>query len=154
MRARDRLPAHRLEKSMEQKSWWKAINYPSRIDYLASFQNEMVFVLAIEKLLGIEVPARATWVRMALAELNRIHSHLIWLGTVGLELGVQSLYFYCFEQRENVLDLFEMVTGVRGSRPLLPGRRTGRGYSARLRRRGAANFLPRAGQAKSARTSA
>jgi len=50
---------------------------------------------------------------MALAELNRIHSHLIWLGTVGLELGVQSLYFYCFEQRENVLDLFEMVTGVR-----------------------------------------
>jgi NADH-quinone oxidoreductase subunit D len=102
-----------FEKSMEQKSWWKAINYPSRIDYLASFQNEMVFVLAIEKLLGIEVPARATWVRMALAELNRIHSHLIWLGTVGLELGIQSLYFYCFEQRENVLDLFEMVTGVR-----------------------------------------
>ena len=102
-----------FEKSMEQKSWWKAINYPSRIDYLASFQNEMVFVLAIEKLLGIEVPARATWIRMALSELNRIHSHLIWLGTVGLELGIQSLYFYCFEQRENVLDLFEMVTGVR-----------------------------------------
>jgi NADH-quinone oxidoreductase subunit D len=102
-----------FEKSMEQKSWWKAINYPSRIDYLASFQNEMVFVLAIEKLLDIEVPAKATWVRMALSELNRIHSHLIWLGTVGLELGIQSLYFYCFEQRENVLDLFEMVTGVR-----------------------------------------
>ena len=102
-----------FEKSMEQKSWWKAINYPSRIDYLSSFQNELLFVLAIEKLLGIEVPAKATWVRMALSELNRIHSHLIWLGTVGLELGVQSLYFYCFEQRENVLDLFEMVTGVR-----------------------------------------
>jgi NADH-quinone oxidoreductase subunit D len=102
-----------FEKSMEQKSWWKAINYPSRIDYLASFQNEMVFVLAIEKLLGIEVPAKATWVRMALSELNRIHSHLIWLGTVGLELGVQSMYMYCFDQRERVLDLFEMVTGVR-----------------------------------------
>jgi NADH-quinone oxidoreductase subunit D len=101
------------EKSVEQKSWWKAINYPSRIDYLASFQNEMVFVLAIEKLLAIEVPAKATWVRMALSELNRIHSHLIWLGTMGLELGVQSMYMYCFEQRENVLDLFEMVTGVR-----------------------------------------
>ena len=102
-----------FEKSMEQKSWWKAINYPSRIDYLATFQNELVFVLAIEKLLGIEVPPKATWVRMALSELNRIHSHLIWLGTMGLELGVQSMYMYCFEQRENVLDLFEMVTGVR-----------------------------------------
>ena len=102
-----------FEKSMEQKSWWKAINYPSRIDYLATFQNELVFVLAIEKLLGIEVPAKATWVRMALSELNRIHSHLIWLGTMGLELGVQSMYMYCFDQRERVLDLFEMVTGVR-----------------------------------------
>jgi NADH-quinone oxidoreductase subunit D len=102
-----------FEKSMEQKSWWKAINYPSRIDYLATFQNELVFVLAIEKLLGIEVPPKATWVRMALSELNRIHSHLIWLGTMGLELGVQSMYMYCFDQRERVLDLFEMVTGVR-----------------------------------------
>jgi NADH-quinone oxidoreductase subunit D len=102
-----------FEKSMEQKSWWKAINYPSRIDYLASFQNELLFVLAIEKLLGIEVPPKATWIRTALAELNRIHSHLVWLGTMGLELGVQSLYFYCFDKREQVLDLFEMVTGVR-----------------------------------------
>ena len=70
-------------------------------------------MLAIEKLLEIEVPAKATWVRMALSELNRIHSHLIWLGTIGLELGIQSMYFYCFDQRERVLDLFEMVTGVR-----------------------------------------
>ena len=102
-----------FEKSMEQKSWWKAINYPSRIDYLSTFQNELLFVLAIEKLLAIEVPPKATWIRMALSELNRIHSHLIWLGTMGLELGVQSIYFYCFDQRERVLDLFEMVTGVR-----------------------------------------
>ncbi|MGD0273492.1 MAG: NADH-quinone oxidoreductase subunit D [Gaiellaceae bacterium] len=102
-----------FEKSMEQKSWWKAINYPSRIDYLSSFQNELLFVLAIEKLLGIEVPPKATWIRTALSELNRIHSHLIWLGTMGLELGIQSIYFYCFDQRERVLDLFEMVTGVR-----------------------------------------
>jgi NADH-quinone oxidoreductase subunit D len=102
-----------FEKSMEQKSWWKAINYPSRIDYLSSFQNELLFVLAIEKLLGIEVPPKATWIRTALSELNRIHSHLVWLGTMGLELGVQSIYFYCFDQRERVLDLFEMVTGVR-----------------------------------------
>jgi len=102
-----------FEKSMEQKTWWKAINYPSRIDYLGTFQNELVFVLAIEKLLGIEVPAKATWIRMALSELNRIHSHLVWLGTMGLEIGVQSLFMYCLNQREQLLDLFEMVTGVR-----------------------------------------
>ncbi len=102
-----------FEKNMEIKSWWKAITYPSRIDYLATFQNELLFVLAIEKLLGIEVPPKATWVRMALSELNRIHSHLIWLGTMGLELGIQSFIMYCFDQRERVLDLFEMVTGVR-----------------------------------------
>jgi NADH-quinone oxidoreductase subunit D len=102
-----------FEKNMEQKSWWKAITYPSRIDYLASFQNELLFVLAIEKLLGIEVPAKATWIRMALSELNRIHSHLVWMGTMGLELGIQAMYMYCFDQRERVLDLFEMVTGVR-----------------------------------------
>jgi len=102
-----------FEKSMEQKSWWKAINYPSRIDYLSTFQNELLFVLAIEKLLAIKVPTKATWIRTALCELNRIHSHLVWLGTMGLELGIQSIYFYCFEQRERVLDLFEMVTGVR-----------------------------------------
>ncbi|MGD0167581.1 MAG: NADH-quinone oxidoreductase subunit D [Gaiellaceae bacterium] len=102
-----------FEKNMEQKSWWKAINYPSRIDYLSSFQNELLFVLAIEKLLEIEVPAKATWIRTALAELNRIHSHLVWMGTMGLELGIQAMYMYCFDQRERVLDLFEMVTGVR-----------------------------------------
>ena len=102
-----------FEKSMEQKSWWKGINYPSRIDYLGTFQNELVFVLAIEKLLGIEVPAKATWVRMALSELNRIHSHLVWIGTMGLEIGVQSIFMYCLDQREKLLDLFEMVTGVR-----------------------------------------
>src|SRR5437868_9061977 len=102
-----------FEKSMEQKSYWKAITYPERIDYVAFQYNELVFVLAIEKLLGLEVPSRATWMRMLLCELNRIHSHLVWLGTAALELGAISMFWYCFRERDRILDLFELVTGVR-----------------------------------------
>ena len=102
-----------FEKSMEQKSWWKAITYAPRIDYLSFQQNELVFVLAVEKMLGIEVPPRATWMRTLLAELNRIHSHLVWLGTAGLELGAISMFWYCFRERERILDLFELVAGFR-----------------------------------------
>jgi NADH-quinone oxidoreductase subunit D len=102
-----------FEKNMEAKTWWKAITYPERIDYLSFQANELVFVLAIEKLLGIEVPRKATWMRMCLAELNRIHSHLVWLGTGGLELGAISMFWYAFRERDLVLDLFELVTGVR-----------------------------------------
>jgi NADH-quinone oxidoreductase subunit D len=102
-----------FEKTMEQKTWWKAITYPERIDYLAFQNNELVFVLAIEKLLGIEVPRKATWMRMLLCELNRIHSHLVWLGTSALEIGAISMFWYTFRERDTILDLFELVTGVR-----------------------------------------
>jgi NADH-quinone oxidoreductase subunit D len=102
-----------FEKNMEQKSWWKAITYSPRIDYLSFQNNELVFVLAVEKLLGLEVPAKATWMRMCLAELNRIHSHLVWLATAALELGAISMFWYCFRERDQILDLFEMVTGER-----------------------------------------
>jgi NADH-quinone oxidoreductase subunit D len=102
-----------FEKSMEQKSWWKAITYPERIDYVSFQYNELVFVLAIEKLLAIEVPPRATWMRMLLCELNRIHSHLVWLGTAGLELGAISMFWYCFRERDRILDMVEMVCGTR-----------------------------------------
>jgi NADH-quinone oxidoreductase subunit D len=102
-----------FEKSMEQKSWWKAITYAPRIDYVSFQNNELVFVLAVEKLLDIEVPARATWMRMLLAELNRIHSHLVWLGTAALELGAISMFWYCFRERDRILDLFELVAGFR-----------------------------------------
>jgi NADH-quinone oxidoreductase subunit D len=102
-----------FEKNMEQKSWWKAITYAPRIDYLSFQNNELVFVLAVEKLLEIEVPARATWMRMLLAELNRIHSHLVWLGTAALELGAISMFWYCFRERDRILDLFELVAGSR-----------------------------------------
>jgi NADH-quinone oxidoreductase subunit D len=102
-----------FEKNMEQKSWWKAITYPARIDYLSFQYNELVFVLAIEKLLELEVPPRATWARMLLCELNRIHSHLVWLATAALELGAISMFWYCFRERDRILDLSELVTGAR-----------------------------------------
>src|SRR5437764_6250132 len=102
-----------FEKNMEQKTWWKAITYPERIDYVSFQYNELVFVLAIEKLLGIAVPPKATWMRMLLGELNRIHSHLVWLGTAALELGAISMFWYCFRERDLILDLFEMVCGTR-----------------------------------------
>jgi NADH-quinone oxidoreductase subunit D len=102
-----------FEKNMEHKTWWKCITYPERIDYLAFQNNELVFVLAMEQLLQMEIPEKATWMRMLLCELNRIHSHLVYLGTAALELGAISMFWYCFRERETILDLFEMVAGYR-----------------------------------------
>ena len=102
-----------FEKTMEQKTWWKAITYPERIDYVGFQNDELVFVLAIERLLKLEVPEKAVWMRMLLCELNRIHLHLVFLGTGALELGAISMFWYCFRERDLVLDLFELVTGVR-----------------------------------------
>jgi NADH-quinone oxidoreductase subunit D len=102
-----------FEKNMEQKSWWKAITYPERIDYVSFQNNELVFVLAIEKLLGTEIPPKATWMRTLLCELNRIHSHLVFLGTAALELGAISMFWYTFRERESILDLSELVGGTR-----------------------------------------
>jgi NADH-quinone oxidoreductase subunit D len=102
-----------FEKNMEQKTWWKAITYAPRIDYVSFQYNELVFVLAVEKLLGITPPAKATWMRTLLCELTRIHSHLVWLGTAALELGAISMFWYCFRERDLILDLFELVAGYR-----------------------------------------
>jgi NADH-quinone oxidoreductase subunit D len=102
-----------FEKNMEQKTYWKGVTYAPRIDYLAFQANEYAYVAAVEKLLGIEVPAKATWMRTLLLELNRIHSHLIWLGTGALEIGAIGLLWYCFNARDDVLDLFELVGGTR-----------------------------------------
>ena len=102
-----------FEKNMEQKSYWKAITYPPRIDYLGFQNNEAVFVLAVEKLLAIEVPPKAVWMRTLLCELNRIHSHLVWLGTGALELGAITMFWFCFRERDAILDLFELVAGYR-----------------------------------------
>ena len=102
-----------FEKNFEQKTYWKAIPYAPRMDYLGFFANELAYVGAVEQLIGIEVPERAQWIRTLFAELNRLHSHLIYLGTSGIELGAMSVFFYCTRDRDSVLDLFEMVTGVR-----------------------------------------
>jgi NADH-quinone oxidoreductase subunit D len=102
-----------FEKSMESKTWWKAITYPERIDYVGYQNAELVFVLAVEKLLTIEVPEKATWMRMLLCELNRIHSHLVYLGTSALELGAVSMFWYTFRERDLIMDLSEMVAGTR-----------------------------------------
>ena len=102
-----------FEKSMESKTWWKAITYPERIDYVGYQNAELVFVLAVEKLLAIEVPEKATWMRMLLCELNRIHSHLVYLGTSALELGAVSMFWYTFRERDLIMDLSEMVAGTR-----------------------------------------
>lgn len=102
-----------FEKNMEAKTWWKSVTYAPRVDYVSFQANELEYVLAVEKLLEMEVPRRATWARMALTELNRIHSHLIWLGTSALELGAISLLWYTFDDRDTLLDLSEMVGGTR-----------------------------------------
>jgi NADH-quinone oxidoreductase subunit D len=102
-----------FEKTMEHKTYWKCVTYPERIDYVSFQYNELVFVLAVEKLLGLEIPRKATWARMLFSELARIHSHLVYLGTSALEIGAISMFWYCFRERELVLDLFELVTGVR-----------------------------------------
>ncbi|HEY2353428.1 MAG TPA: NADH dehydrogenase (quinone) subunit D [Gaiellaceae bacterium] len=102
-----------FEKTMESKTYWKCVTYPERIDYVGYQNNELVFVSAVEQLLELEVPTKAKWMRMLLCELNRIHSHLVYLGTSALELGAISMFWYCFRERETILDLFEMVTGQR-----------------------------------------
>jgi NADH-quinone oxidoreductase subunit D len=102
-----------FEKNMEHKSWWKAITYAPRIDYVSFQNNELVFVLAVEKLLALETPEKARWMRTLLCELNRIHSHLVWLGTSALELGAISVFWYAFRERDFILDLHELVSGVR-----------------------------------------
>jgi NADH-quinone oxidoreductase subunit D len=102
-----------FEKSMESKTWWKCITYAPRMDYLAFQANEYAYVGAVEKMLGLETPEKAVWMRTCLLELNRIHSHLVWLGTSALEIGAISMFWYCFRERDMILDLFEMVTGVR-----------------------------------------
>jgi NADH-quinone oxidoreductase subunit D len=102
-----------IEKTAEDKSYWKAIPVVERMDYVSYYFNAMAFCGAVETLLGIEVPPRAQYLRILHLELNRIMSHLVWFGTSMLDIGALSLFFYCFRERERVLDLFEMSSGQR-----------------------------------------
>jgi NADH-quinone oxidoreductase subunit D len=102
-----------IEKTAEDKSYWKAIPVIERMDYLAYYFNAMAFCGAVETLLEIEIPKRAQYLRVIHLELNRIMSHLVWLGTSALDLGAISMFWYCFREREKILDLFEMSSGQR-----------------------------------------
>jgi NADH-quinone oxidoreductase subunit D len=102
-----------IEKTAEDKSYWKAIPVVERMDYLAYYFNAMAFCGATETLLGVEVPKRAQYLRVLHLELNRIMSHLVWLGTSALDLGAMSMFWYGFREKETVLDLFEMSSGQR-----------------------------------------
>jgi NADH-quinone oxidoreductase subunit D len=102
-----------IEKTAEDKSYWKVIPVVERMDYLAYYFNSMAFCGAVETLLDVEVPKRAQYLRVIHMELNRIMSHLVWLGTSALDLGAISMFWYGFRERETILDLFEMSSGQR-----------------------------------------
>jgi NADH-quinone oxidoreductase subunit D len=102
-----------IEKNTEVRSWTQGVTFVTRMDYLAPFYNELAYCLAAERLLGIEAPPRAQAIRVMLCELNRISSHLVWLATGGMELGALSMMLYGFRERETILGLFELITGLR-----------------------------------------
>jgi NADH-quinone oxidoreductase subunit D len=102
-----------IEKTAEDKNYWKAIPVVERMDYLAYYFNAYAYCGAVETLLELEIPKRAQYLRVIHMELNRIMSHLVWLGTSMLDLGAISVWWYCFREREQVLDLFEMSSGQR-----------------------------------------
>lgn len=102
-----------IEKTAEVKTYNQALTLTDRMDYLAPLSNNFGFALATERLLGVDVPERVSHIRVLLAELQRIASHMVWLGTSGLDAGAMSMFLYCFQERENILDLFEAVSGVR-----------------------------------------
>ena len=102
-----------IEKNMEAKTYQKAEVMTDRMDYLNTVGNNFAYCLAVEKLVGLDVPVRAQALRVILAELQRIASHLVWLGTSALDLAAMSNYMYCFREREMILDILEMVSGQR-----------------------------------------
>src|ERR1700675_2487350 len=102
-----------IEKSCEDKTYSQAITLTDRMDYLNPLGNNLVYCLAVEKLLGLEVPKRAQYIRVMMVELQRISSHLVWLGTHALDMGAMSVFLYCFREREEILKIFEMFSGQR-----------------------------------------
>jgi NADH-quinone oxidoreductase subunit D len=102
-----------IEKTYEAKFYQQGIVLADRMDYLAPFHNELGFCLAVERLLGLEAPPRAMYMRVLLNELQRISSHLVWLGTHALDIGAMTVFLYCFREREDILRLFEAVGGQR-----------------------------------------
>jgi NADH-quinone oxidoreductase subunit D len=104
-----------IEKTAEQKKWQQVVPLVERMDYLGPQSNSLAFCLSVERLLGIEreIPDRVVWIRVLIAELQRLSSHLVWLGTHGMEIGAISVMMYCFREREQLLNFNEMLAGFR-----------------------------------------
>ncbi len=102
-----------IEKSCEVLTYSQAITLTDRVDYLAPLSNNLCYCLAVEKLLELEILPRAQYIRVLLTELTRLNSHLVWLGTHAIDLGAMSVLLYCFREREEILNIFEFVTGQR-----------------------------------------
>jgi len=102
-----------IEKTCEAKFYQQVVPLTDRIDYLCPMTNNLCYVLAVEKLLGLEIPPRAQWIRVMMNELTRINSHLVWLGTHAMDIGAMTVFLYCFREREEILRLFEAISGQR-----------------------------------------
>jgi len=102
-----------IEKTCEAKFYQQVVPLTDRIDYLCPLTNNLCYALAVEKLLGLEIPPKAQWMRVLMNELTRINSHLVWLGTHALDIGAMTVFLYCFREREEILKLFEMISGQR-----------------------------------------
>jgi NADH-quinone oxidoreductase subunit D len=102
-----------IEKTCEAKFYQQVVPLTDRIDYLCPLTNNLCYVLAVEKLLALEIPPKAQWLRVLLNELTRINSHLVWLGTHAMDIGAMTVFLYCFREREEILKMFEMVSGQR-----------------------------------------
>src|SRR5437763_10300439 len=103
-----------IEKECEVKTWQQTVTLTDRVDYLANLSNNLVYALAVEKLIGdIEIPPKAQWMRVMMAEFSRLNSHLVWLGTHAIDIGAMSVFFYCFREREDILRILEMFSGQR-----------------------------------------
>lgn len=102
-----------IEKTTEQKKWQQVIPLVERMDYLSAQSNSLAFCLSVERLLGLEIPERVQWIRVLLAELQRINSHLVWLGTHAMEVGAVSVMLYTFRERELLLNVNELLAGFR-----------------------------------------
>jgi len=102
-----------IEKEFEVKKYQQGVTLTDRVDYLASLSNNLCYALAVEKLLGLEIPPKAQWMRVLLCELTRVASHLVWLGTHAMDVGAMTVYFYTFREREEILKIFEMFSGQR-----------------------------------------
>jgi NADH-quinone oxidoreductase subunit D len=101
------------EKLAEHKTFLQALPYMDRLDYVSMMSNEHAYVMAVEKLAGIEVPLRAQYIRVMYDEITRIENHLLWLGAHGLDIGAMTIFLYCFREREDLFDAYEAVSGAR-----------------------------------------